>query len=260
MAGKNREKQQAKKEAKRELNGRKVNPKHEHERNLPPVIAKGPKQKKYFALLANPEIQIIIVEGLFGTGKTFCSSVAAADAFRKNEITQIIVARAYVQTGKTSGFRPGTAFDKLYPYVRNVLDTLSDRMGKGAYTQALGNGSDGQIQVQAIEDIRGRSFDEKSYLMIEEAQQTNPDEMLSIVTRIGEGCKLIISGDDSQRDTHGQSGLAWFKAFAKRHNLPNVGYVNFNEPDDIVRSGIVRAIALGLVADRKTGEGEVNAS
>jgi phosphate starvation-inducible PhoH-like protein len=262
MTGKNREKQNkeidgsskrsrrnARRDKKNPDHDRVVNPKFDHERHLPQVVAKTEKQKYYFALLNDPNVQIIIAEGLFGTGKTFCSSIVAADKFRKNEISRIIIARAYVQTGKTSGFKPGGTLDKLYPYVRNALDVIASRMGHGAYTVALGNGTNGAIEVQEVESIRGRSFDEKCFLLIEEAQQTSPEEMESIVTRIGEGCKLIISGCDSQRDITGVSGLAWFKSFAKRHDLSHVAFVNFDDPEDIVRSGVVKEIAYGLAKD-----------
>lgn len=218
------------------------------ERHLPPIHPKSEKQHDYLSLLLDPSIQIVIAEGLFGTGKTFLSASTAADLFRRNAISRIVVARPYVQTGKTAGFRPGTTLEKLYPYVRNVLDPIAKRLG-GAFQNHLKDGQRGEIEVQAVEDIRGRSFDEPTFLLIEEAQQTTPEEILSIVTRIGEECKLVISGDNSQRDLPGESGLEWFREFAKRHNLPGVGYINFNEPADVMRSGIVRKIALGLIAD-----------
>jgi len=100
----------------------------EERNNPPPVVAKTSKQKEYFRLLEDPEVKAIVCLGLHGTGKTFCAAVVAADKFRKNEIKQIIVARAYVQTGKTSGFKPGSSLQKLYPYVRNVLDTIKSRI------------------------------------------------------------------------------------------------------------------------------------
>ena len=249
MAGKNRKAQQDKKDRKIKNRGQDIKDKFIPERTNAPIVAMSEKQKHYLALLNNPEIQIIIVEGLFGTGKSYCGAAVAGDKLRNGDIQKVIVSRAYVQTGKTSGFRPGTTLDKLYPYVRNALDTISQRMGKGAYDTALGDGLTGKIEVQALEDIRGRSFDEKSFLIIEEAQQTEQEEMLSIVTRIGADCKLILGGDESQRDTKGVSGLAWFKSFATRHNLSNVGYVNFDSPDDIVRSGIVADIARGIAVD-----------
>jgi phosphate starvation-inducible protein PhoH and related proteins len=233
---------------KKEEKGREVKEKFHEERHLPPVQGKTPKQKDYFSKLES--CNIIIAEGLFGTGKSFCAAVSAGDKFRKGEVEKIIVARPYVQTGKTAGFRPGTTLDKLYPYVRNILDTIKWRIGNGAYATALSDGQNGQIEIQAIEDIRGRSFDQKSFLIIDEAQQTTPEEMESIVTRISDNCTLVLCGDDSQRDIQGISGLRWFKEFAVRHELPNVGFINFDHPDDIVRGGLVREIAWGLAKDK----------
>lgn len=222
------------------------------ERNSPPpVVAKTSKQKEYFRLLNDPEIQAIVVLGLHGTGKTFCAAVVAADKFRKNEIEKIVVARAYVQTGKTSGFKPGSSFQKLYPYVRNVLDTIKQRIGHGAYEVALRDGESGEIEVQEVESIRGRSFDQKSFLIIDEAQQTTPDEMQSIVTRVSDNCKLVLCGDILQKDIQGESGLEWFMSFAQRHNLKGVAVIDFNSPDDIVRGGLVKDIAIGMMKDRE---------
>lgn len=223
----------------------------QREYSVPPIVALNAKQKQYLNLLKT--CNILVVEGLFGTGKTYLAACTAGDALRKKEVDRIIVARPYVMTGKTSGFKPGTTYEKLFPFVRNVLDAVKTRMGVGAYTYALKDGIHGQIEVQELESIRGRSFDELSYLIIEEAQQTTPEEMLSIVTRISDKCTLVLAGDDSQRDIKGQSGLAWFKDFAIRHELQGVGFINFNEPSDIVRGGMVRDIAVGLARDTHFG-------
>lgn len=223
----------------------------EQRNNPPPIVAKTAKQKEYFRLLEDPEVKAIVCLGLHGTGKTYCAAVVAADKFRKNEITQIIVARAYVQTGKTSGYKPGSSLQKLYPYVRNVLDTIKSRIGAGAYEVALKDGESGEIQVQEVESIRGRSFDLPSYLVIDEAQQTTKEEMQSIVTRVSDQCKLILCGDILQKDIQGESGLEWFMSFAERHNLKGVAVIDFSSPDDIVRGGLVKDIAIGMMKDRQ---------
>jgi len=223
----------------------------EERNNPPPVVAKTAKQKEYFRLLEDPEIKAIVCLGLHGTGKTFCAAVVAADKFRKNEIKQIIVARAYVQTGKTSGYKPGSSLQKLYPYVRNVLDTIKSRIGAGAYEIALKDGESGEIQVQEVESIRGRSFDLPSYLVIDEAQQTTKEEMQSIVTRVSDQCKLILCGDILQKDIQGESGLEWFMSFAKRHDLKGVAVIDFSDPSEIVRGGLVKDIAIGMMKDRE---------
>lgn len=226
----------------------------EERNNPPPVVAKTAKQKEYFRLLEDPEVKAIVCLGLHGTGKTFCAAVVAADKFRKNEIKQIIVARAYVQTGKTSGYKPGSSLQKLYPYVRNVLDTIKSRIGAGAYEIALKDGESGEIQVQEVESIRGRSFDLPSYLIIDESQQTTKEEMQSIVTRVSDNCKLVLCGDILQKDIQGESGLEWFMSFSKRHNLKGVAVIDFNSPDEIVRGGLVKDIAIGMMKDRASGD------
>lgn len=249
MAKQNREKVKNAR-AERKANGRAIKKKFAEERNNPPpVTAKTEKQREYFRMLEDSSVQAIVVLGLHGTGKTYCASVVAADKFRKNEISKIIVARAYVQTGKTSGYKPGTSLMKLYPYVRNVLDTIKERVGNGAYEIALRDGETGEIQVQEVESIRGRSFDEPSFLIIDEAQQVTIEEMKSIVTRVSDKCKLVLCGDIRQKDIHGESGLEWFMEFSKRHNLKGVEVIDFCDPSDIVRGGLVRDIAIGLMKD-----------
>lgn len=235
---------------KKEQVGRDISDKFKERREnaLPPVTAKTAKQVKYLKLIKS--CNIVVVEGLFGTGKTFLAACQAGDALHKGEVEKVVVARPYVQTGKTSGFKPGSSLEKLFPYVRNVLDTMRSRMGHGAFNIALKDGISGSIEVQEVESIRGRSFDQPSFLILDEAQQTTPEEMESIVTRISDNCTLILCGDDSQRDIHGKSGLRWFKEFAERHQLSGVGFVNFDSPEDIVRGGMVRDIAIGLAKDK----------
>lgn len=222
-----------------------------------PIVAKTEKQKQYLAMLNDPKIQLIVCLGLHGVGKSFLSATTAADKFLANDITQIIVARPYVQTGKSSGLKPGNTLAKLYPYVRNVLDPIKKRIGVGAFENALKDGETGQIQVQDLESIRGRSFDERSWLLIEEAQQSTPEEMLAIITRVSDDCKMIVSGDLNQKDVKGESGLKWLMDFVNRHKIRGVGFISFDSPDDIVRGGLVRDIAIGLMKEGKLGSNKL---
>lgn len=234
--------------------GRVMKDKFSHEHRPDPIVAKTEKQKKYLAMLNDPSIQLVVVLGLHGCGKSFLSASVAADKYALKEIEKIIVSRPYVQTGKSSGLKPGTSLEKLYPYVRNVLDPIRNRLGGAVFDIALADGQHGNIEVQEVESIRGRSFDEPSWLLIEEAQQTTPEEMLAIVTRVSDECKLICSGDLNQKDVRGESGLKWLLDFVKRHNIRGVGVVNFDSPDDIVRGGLVRDIAIGLMQEGKLRE------
>lgn len=221
------------------------------ERTPLPIQPKTEKQELYLDFLTDPEVQAVVCLGFHGTGKTFLASVVAGDKLRSNELEKIIVARPYVQTGKTAGFRPGTTLQKLYPYVRNVLDAIKSRIGSAAYQISLGDGLTGDIEVQDIESIRGRSFDQPSFLIIDEAQQTTPDEMKSIVTRVSDNCKLVLCGDVRQKDIEGESGLEWFLKFSKRHKLRGVAVIDFDSPEDIVRGGLVKDIAIGMMKDMK---------
>lgn len=245
------QKRLTRREKQQQGNQRVVKEKYKEQNSPAPIQAKTDKQKKYLALLNDPNVQVIVCQGLFGVGKSFLSASVAADKYLKNEISQIIVARPYVQTGKSTGLKPGSALEKNYAYTRNVLDPIKQRLGAARFDIALDDGERGSIQVQEIESIRGRSFDENSWLLIEEAQQTTPDEMKAIVTRISDRCKLIISGDLSQRDIKGESGLKWFLDFVKRHKIKGVEVINFDSPEDIVRGGVVKAIAIGLAKDDK---------
>ena len=233
---------------------RKVKEKFLDENKPAPIVAKTEKQKQYLAMLNDPKIQMIICLGLHGVGKSFLSASVAADKYIKNEITKIIVARPYVQTGKSAGLKPGTALEKLYPYVRNVLDPIRQRLGAATFDIALADGQRGSIEVQELESIRGRSFDERSFLLLEESQQSTPDEMLAVITRISDDCKIICSGDLNQKDVRGESGLKWLLDFVQRHKIRGVGIVNFDSPDDIVRGGLVRDIAIGLMKEGQLRE------
>lgn len=228
-----------------------VKEKFNEERQLPPISARTEKQKEYLRMLNDPSIQAICCLGLHGTGKSFLAASVAADKYRKGELKKIIVARPYVQTGKSSGSKPGTALEKLYPYVRNILDTIKSRIGCAPFEIALQDGQRGDIEVQEVESIRGRSFDAPGFLIVDEAQQTTEDEMLAIVTRVSDKTKLVLCGDENQRDLKGSSGLYWFMDFAKRHKLSSVGFINFDSPNDIIRGGLVKEIAVGLIKDGK---------
>lgn len=247
---KTRQRGSSKRAIKQETQGKPpVKEKFKEERTPSPIVAKTEKQKLYLKYLNDPSIQAIICLGFHGTGKTWCASVVAGDKLRSNEIEKVIVARPYVQTGKTAGFRPGTTLQKLYPYVRNVLDAIKSRIGSAAYQIALDDGLTGDIEVQDIESIRGRSFDQKSFLIIDEAQQTTPDEMKSIVTRVSDQCKIVLCGDVRQKDIQGESGLEWFLQFSKKHKLPGVVIIDFDDPEDIVRGGLVKHIAIGMMKE-----------
>lgn len=246
MSGANRNRRQDKRASKKQRQGkRQISEKFEEERSTEEILPLNDKQRSYLSNLREKKVNIGV--GSAGTGKTYLVSCLAADAFRKGLIEKIVVARPYVQTGRTSGMKPGSTLDKMYPYVRNMLDTIRKRIGDGAFYNALKDGVRGQIEVCEFESIRGRSFDEPTWIILDEAQQTMKDEMISFVTRCSDECHITLCGDPHQKDIKGVSGFEWFMEFTVRHNL-DVGFTEFTS-DDIVRGGLVKDIVKGLEKD-----------
>lgn len=209
--------------------GRIVNDKFQEVK--PPITAKTEAQKELFkAMRCGIGIAVI---GPAGVGKTYVAAGNAADKLMKGEIDKICVSRPYVGMGKGMGFRPGSEFDKLLPYVLPIFDVFKKRMGRGALDSHISNEN---IELVPLETLRGRSF-ENAIVLIDECQNVTPKEMESIVTRIGQDCQLIMMGDlnPMQRDIQGESGLEWFCDMVEKYNIDGGEIVEFTI-DDCVRS------------------------
>ena len=183
-----------------------------------------------------------IAIGSAGTGKTFLAASIAAQRLANREIDTIILSRPNVPTGKSLGAFPGTVEEKMEPWLMSITDTLKKQLGIGFYEHAVKSGA---IQVQPIETIRGRSYD-NARLLFDESQQLEVDELKAIVTRIGKHSSLVLMGDITQRDSNGK-GLEYLIGLAERHNLP-VAHHHFTS-DDIVRSDICRLFVQAFERD-----------
>lgn len=223
---------------------RKVSPKFVEQRQerVPPLHPKTQGQAEY--IQAIDDNKVIVASGYAGTGKTKIAGHKAGEWLRTGRIQRIIVARPYVQMGKSAGLRPGTTEEKLFPYVRSILESIRYACGT-AYDYHMRKG---EIEIQALEDIRGRSFDENCVLIIDEAQNATPEEIRAIVTRLGRGAKLILCGDPHQKDIPGMSGIIYLQSLIERHNISNTAWIEF-DVDDIVRSDIVKEFVLAFIAD-----------
>lgn len=211
-----------------------VKEKFAEEHKAKPIIAKNENQKKYLHSLQFDTVSV--GKGSAGSGKTWCAAAVAANKYLKGEINQIIVARAYVPMGKTTGFWPGSVEEKLMPFVAPILNVVRERIGDSRYQCEFGK----TVKIQPLEAIRGMSFPPGTFLIIDESQNLNVEEVRSIVTRLEEGSQVAFCGDDKQRDVQGVSGIVYLANLIKKHNLPNCSVVEFT-PADIVRSGLTRA-------------------
>jgi phosphate starvation-inducible PhoH-like protein len=208
------------------------------------MIPKNDKQDYLIrAIKASP---ITVTMGCAGTGKTYCSAGTVAQLFAngKNGYEKIVLTRANVPTGKSLGHFPGTIEEKMTPWLMPMLEVLKKAFGKGKFEYML---SKGQIEIQPIETIRGRSY-ENSLVLVDEAQNLCMDELKAITTRIGENTKLVLMGDPAQSDVDNGKDLVRFcrKVNDNGIDLPVVQFgVN-----DIVRSDIVADLVKMFIEER----------
>lgn len=168
-----------------------------------PIKSKTYGQKKYIEAIRKNTIVFCI--GPAGTGKTFLAVAMAVKAFREKKVSRIILTRPAVEAGERLGFLPGDLQNKVDPYLRPLYDALYQIMGPETY---LANLEKGMIEVAPLAYMRGRTLDE-SFIILDEAQNTTPEQMKMFLTRIGASSKAIITGDITQIDLPGdkKSGL-----------------------------------------------------
>ena len=207
---------------------REVKEKFIEERNTRAVlVAKTTKQARYIEAINNYTQTISL--GCAGTGKTYVAATLASQLYLKGTIDKIILTRPNVPSSRSLGSFPGTLEEKMAPWAAPVVDVLKKYMG-GAYENAVRRGA---IIVAPFETMRGSSFSD-AFVIMDEAQNTTPDEMKMFTTRIGENCHIVINGDIKQSDVRHTSGLATIIELAQRYNLP-VPVIEFGI-EDVVRS------------------------
>lgn len=184
---------------------------------------------------------IIFATGPAGTGKTYIPAALAADALQDGSIGRIIISRPMVGVGENMGFLPGDEHEKYMPWVQPISEVFDERLGKGYHQNLV---KVGNIQYRPLQMMRGSSFKD-TWILLDEAQNTTPEQMKMFVTRIGDNCKMIINGDLFQsdlRDRWGnklESGLEDCIARLSRH--PSIGHIDF-QVSDIVRHGLIKDI------------------
>lgn len=208
------------------------------------VIPKNYKQDALIKAIKTHPITVTI--GCAGTGKTYCSAGTVAQIFQnsKEGYQKIVLTRANVPTGKTLGHFPGTIQDKMTPWLMPMLEVLSKSFGKGKFEYMLNRG---QIEIQPIETIRGRSY-ENALVLVDEAQNLCMDELKAITTRIGENTKLVLMGDPAQSDVKDGRDLIEFCYKVKRSGI-SLPVIEFGV-NDIVRSDIVADLVRMFIKEK----------
>lgn len=159
-----------------------------------PIKTKTLGQKRYIEAIDNNTIVFGI--GPAGTGKTYLAMAMAITAFKREEVSRIILTRPAIEAGEKLGFLPGDLQSKIDPYLRPLYDALYQIMGADSF---LKNSEKGLIEVAPLAYMRGRTLD-NAFIILDEAQNTTPAQMKMFLTRIGFGSKVVITGDSTQKD------------------------------------------------------------
>ncbi|MCI8388543.1 MAG: phosphate starvation-inducible protein PhoH [Clostridiales bacterium] len=202
-----------------------------------PIKAKTIGQKKYVELIKKNTVVMGI--GPAGTGKTFLAVAMAVTALRSKQVERIILTRPAVEAGEKLGFLPGDLQNKIDPYLRPLYDALYEMLGVEAYQRYVERGT---IEIAPLAYMRGRTLDD-SFIILDEAQNTTPEQMKMFLTRLGFNSKAVVTGDLTQTDLPlgKRSGLA--EAVKILEGIDDIGVHRFSERD-VVRHRLVQKIIL----------------
>lgn len=200
-----------------------------------PIRVKTIGQKHYVTTIKKRDV--VFGVGPAGTGKTYLAVVLAITALKEGSVKRIVLTRPAVEAGESLGFLPGDLQEKVDPYLRPLYDALYDVMGPEQTAKALERGL---IEIAPLAYMRGRTLDD-SFIILDEAQNTTPEQMKMFLTRLGFGSKMVITGDVTQIDLPKgkKSGLVEAKAILS--GIEEIGFVQFAE-SDVVRHSLVQKI------------------
>ena len=206
--------------------------------------ARTPNQGVYLENIATHDITFGI--GPAGTGKTYLAVACAVDALERSAVQRIVLTRPAVEAGEKLGFLPGDLSQKVDPYLRPLYDALYDLMGFDKVTKAFERQA---LEIAPLAFMRGRTLN-NAFVILDEAQNTTPEQMKMFLTRIGFGAKAVVTGDVSQIDLpKGQlSGLVEAEQILKR--VKGIAHTRFTSAD-VVRHPLVARIVDAYDAQRK---------
>ncbi len=202
-----------------------------------PIKAKTVGQKKYVDAIKNNTV--VMGVGPAGTGKTFLAVAMATKALRRKEINRIILTRPAVEAGEKLGFLPGDLQNKIDPYLRPLYDAMYEMLGAEAYAKYLEKGT---IEIAPLAYMRGRTLDD-SFIILDEAQNTTPEQMKMFLTRLGFNSKAIVTGDITQTDLPNGARSGLKEAIKILEGVEDIAIHRFTEKD-VVRHKLVQKIIL----------------
>jgi phosphate starvation-inducible protein PhoH and related proteins len=214
------------------------------------IAARSAGQAAY--VKAMREHELVFGLGPAGTGKTYLAVAAAIDLLMGGQVERVILSRPAVEAGERLGFLPGDLRDKVDPYLRPIFDALNDMLPADQIAKRLASG---EIEVAPIAFMRGRTL-ARAFVILDEAQNTTPVQMKMFLTRLGEGSRMVVTGDPSQVDLPpgARSGLS--DALEALRGIDNIAIVRFTEKDVVRHPLVARIVGAYDARDRAARGGE----
>ncbi|HBT95092.1 MAG TPA: phosphate starvation-inducible protein PhoH [Coriobacteriia bacterium] len=207
------------------------------------IRAKTAGQKRYVEAIRSNTVTFCI--GPAGTGKTYIAMAMAVAALKRKEINRIILTRPVVEAGESLGYLPGTLNEKIDPYIRPLYDALFDMTDMERGNQLI---TQGVIEIAPLAYMRGRTLND-SFIILDEAQNTTPDQMKMFLTRLGFGSKMVITGDITQLDLPKRiSGLKSVRQILE--GCEDISFVDLSGKDVVRHHLVQRIVAAYDEADR----------
>lgn len=200
-----------------------------------PIKPKTLGQQKYVEAIRRNTIVVSI--GPAGTGKTYLAVAQAVAAFREHAVNRIIITRPAVEAGEKLGFLPGDLQQKVDPYLRPIYDALFDMLGAESFARYQERGN---IEVAPLAYMRGRTLDD-SFIILDEAQNTTPEQMKMFLTRLGFNSKMVVTGDITQIDLPDSRKSGLIEAAHVLKGVDDIEIIKFTQKD-VVRHQLVQKI------------------
>ncbi len=201
------------------------------------IVPRSANQRRYIEQIRDHDM--VFGLGPAGTGKTYLAMASAVSALQAREVGRIVLTRPAVEAGEKLGFLPGTLFDKVDPYLRPLYDALYDMMDAADVGRRMERGV---IEVAPLAFMRGRTLND-AFVILDEAQNTTPEQMRMFLTRLGFDSKAVINGDPTQVDLPRGAVSGLIEARRALDGIPGIAFVDFDQRD-VVRHPLVQEIIL----------------